>query len=387
MSEKSIILTSPGIENSLGHDKYSMIINNALVEEGFKILPMKLKPDVDNNQLESLAWGMVETGKNSFSEHARNPRKKNIFQGLAGKVIDNLSGLVRTSLQFQELLTQSYRSQLSNFPDIPIISSHYMSFVPNHPGIFLTPDIYLHEASYNMLTRCNSVELVVPQQPTLNSIHTRGNNLAERVISTQLPISRSLMQAVDQRISRQESITKKEINTHNILVTIGASGPEIPEVLDTIQKILENPTDKFGRDYKIHVLCGDQTKLYNKQFAEELNCLKLRYDCQFDFDIASNRDEELAQWYSAIGNPQYDTLITRPNEMLTIAPALGFRTILLKPFQKHEEYSTRAGIIQKKCESNIYPIRWLMDEQGKFAGFHRDCIAHNYQNPYFWCRV
>lgn len=386
MPENSVILTSPGIDNSLGHDKLCMLLNGALCEAGFHINHLTLKPTEPTNVLEEAAWKAVESGKHKFSENARNGHKRNILQRLAGNFVDASTSIVRSSMAFQQALTQGYRSELAKFPELPIISTHYMSFVPEHSGLMLTPDIHLHRATLSMLQNCQDVDLAIPQLPTFNFLDKYNPELKGRIKTQILPVSRQLKEAADMRLKRQSELFNQSDPTFNILVTTGASGPEVPEALEMIEMILKNPKDKWGRKYKIHALCGDQMRKHNELFADSLMHLQESYD-NLSFELAGNRAEELQHWYAAMQNPYFDTVLSRPNEMLTIGPALGFRMLSLHPFQRHEQISLFSGMIQRGIDTNVSKASNYI-YNSEFTGFERSTdIAGNYNKANFWCKA
>ncbi len=395
---KEAYTTKPELENSIGHDRYEYLLRKALESAGFKVETAFLKPQNTDDKLEKFLWESVKSGKHKLTEHHRRKKKGFSLADLIGKAISACSEPVRASNYVRKGLTRSYREYIAQNTARTIVTSHYLGLDLENEldengnqvrkNVLITPDGRLHDATLDALLK-SGARIVIPQAPTAKSLRREHPEFIPSIVGNALPVSKELNDIVQERLKRQKKLidtSSDEPKVHNILITLGGSGAEFDQVQEVVKQILENPVDKFGFNYKLTVLCGDISKSHNKQLYEQLLNLN-EFGGMLELVSSRSRDDELDEWYKALLNPAYDTVITRPNEMLTIAPALGFRTILLDPFQKHEEESVAMTLFNAQSSTNMTMYKWLLNDASEFTGFENGIdIAGNYQRPDFWCK-
>lgn len=220
--------------------------------------------------------------------------------------------------------------------------------------------------------RRTGAQLLISRKPVRDHMRRDNPELTVNIAGDYLPIDIKLSNAIKMRIERQKKILEGEFD----------------EVVEVVRQIYANPTDKWGRRYNLTVLCGDINRPVNACLTATLEDMIQTEGSNIKLVKANTKTQDLDMWYDAMANPQYDTVITRPNEMLTIAPALGFRTVLLNPFQIHEIHSVEGAMLNAKYSSNLTRFNWLLDTNGRFAGFERGTnISGNYQSSRFWCKA
>lgn len=330
-----IIIASGGLKNSKGHDVYAALTGKALEEQGRRSATIPLEPqDLEAAGLPTkVLWGMIENGKATAGDLNPNSLLARGFHWLAG--IARQSQLINSPLayEFNERLAGLYERNGINTADI--LSSHYMAFtgtgLSSAPQtgrkILMGPDFQAHPQVAKYLSEGKIDTVFSPNPQYTNSLLVMGAP-KEKILSWS-PVLPNLI------IDNAQSQLGHDPTKFNVLAAVGGSAVDAKQLEATVRHLVEE-----GHD--VTVICGD-----NQPDKIELKRALSKFAaCSSDHRASrltlmggtegTTRSQEIAYLMWALGRP-FNVALTRPNELAVIASALGFPSVLLDPFQPHEE--------------------------------------------------
>ena len=264
-----------------------------------------------------------------------------------------------------------------------VISSQYLAgidrnFPPEWKNIMIPPDNKPQDPVGKYQGRADTTIWAVNSH-VHNGVARLGLS-EDQIIDTGLLLPNQVYDSIAYRLDKQDALDggTSDASDH-VLVTIGASGPEIPQALHVVEQMLRD-----GIDLTIH--CGDGRDI-SIQFRRQIEAIYQRVNAETTVNsifnvtggqLGQTREDDLNIWMHHLMNADITTALTRPNEMLNIAPALGMSVILLDPFQFHENYSHKL-IISQGEGSNVS----MVGNTIKFI----PGVAKNYESPNFWLKA
>ncbi|MCA9382791.1 hypothetical protein KC909_00330 [Candidatus Dojkabacteria bacterium] len=357
MSEANIYAVSPRMENSAGHDKLMALMLGAFEDMHLEPGLVTLKPQVGEsrwNITERRGWASVERAKAAISSaHLEGQTRATWMNAVGDFLRDN--GL------FNDRLLETYTRKLRLLPEqSTLVTSHYMAgafhtFPDSWNFVMIPPDNKPQEAVARLTGKANTTFWAVNShvKDELSQLGTPE----ELIVNTGLLLPNRIYDAINDRLAIQFGIENGNTNLgDHFFVSIGASAPEMPQAIWAVDHLL-----RAGIRTTVH--CGDGRDI-SIEFRQRVEAIFQSINSEYEIDDlltitggekGVTRDDELQNWLEHLADPTITKVVTRPNEMLNIAPALGMGVILLAPFQFHEQHSYDL-ITRHTQRSNVIPI-------------------------------
>lgn len=336
--EQTYIITNPGLDTSKGHDVYARCAADVLSEAGidYKTESLKPAPGLRHSlitQAGRTLWQQIENGKSALAtaEASVGTSFNSVLVDMSGRILDRVSTRLRENPFANALLTHDYQNRVSGHGDhIRIISSHYLGFqvgnLPGVSGLMIGPDIYTQPA-LKKASRGIEFRTIASCAQHADDMLALGIPL-ESIVATGQVLPEQVTQSIPARLEKQERINNGQ-DTHTAFLSIGGSAPELTEMVEAVMQLLE-------QGICVNVLCGDGRDR-NIYFRQRLKELPSSRNLNLQGGTAGfTRQDELDAYMQGIANPEHTIIATRPNETQLITAALGFRQILLQPYQLHE---------------------------------------------------
>ncbi len=342
MIKDKILLITPGIRNSRGHEIHGYAIEQALKQ--FTNVEVRKLKELDTSLIGRLfIWPLIEFMKDliaslpklKFDEATRGATHKEYKVALSTKLIGR--GLVK------------FLKEQPNYQDITLVSSHYAAIAAAKTAglkklVLIGPDFFPHAQ-----TAIPEVLITSPGKAfteELIEFNIKKENIRETgTILT--PNARK--NAKKYKDVRAKVATEKE-NPMHILITIGGAGPEIKYVIETVKKLKE--LILTGHQLaSISLIVGDNrpsrirlrkklTGIIEKHLLKDIKGSGFR---MFGGTKETQKMNEVAKTWEILesspetnGLPPVDLIFTRPNDISLIATAMGIPTILFPASGSHE---------------------------------------------------
>lgn len=306
-------------------------------------------------------WEKVESGKGR-AKNATKYRYELTHQGsklrqsllnLTGRILGKGVDMVRNNPIFNNIMLGSYNDQLSQHTAKTVLSSHYMGLLnlpEDKKGVYLIPDIGIHTGPIQRLKENPNIKFISPFINTTKELEDLG--ISKDRIFNGMP--------------REDDNNGNEIDLEDprILITIGSDGPEIHEALNQIKKFAE-------MNVNLTVLCGPgivnkKTIQSHISFRRNVDQIKLNFP-DGDIEVIGGeqhwtREDHINQLFSELKNPNIRTVISRPNEMVSLSNLYDKNLVLLPPFQRHERKAyehliqNRAAVSAETFDGDSSPL-------------------------------
>ncbi|MEO1227787.1 MAG: hypothetical protein AAFZ18_02695 [Myxococcota bacterium] len=306
-----MLLVTPGIATSAGHDKVMTLARRALGAEA----PLQLaRPEASWSS--ALGWGALDAGKLGLARlaSARGPG------ALLTRAMEAGSLKARGSGGLSRTLTAPYRAELfaraAGGAREVLVSSHYLALSdrpPGWPAVLLGPDLLVQPAVSGIEAPRRAL---APSRWYAEGLEACGFDPASIVSGLLVP----------EAVARAAELRRGGGGGDGVLLTIGGSAPEATAAVEVARAWSEAGAE-------LTALVGDGRP----------HCRRLRKALEPSVHRvvgggpADTRATELAAFVELLARPELGTWLTRPNEGAMLGLALGFEVVLLPPYQPHEK--------------------------------------------------
>ncbi|HEC64395.1 MAG TPA: hypothetical protein ENI23_03795 [bacterium] len=364
---KKILLITPGIKNSRGHEIHGYAIEQSLKQyTDVEVISLK---QIDTSLIGKLIiWPGIQIMKQLI---ASLPFLK-FDEATRGKTADEYKVALTTKLIGRGLV--KYLKSQDNPENLTLVSSHYAGVAAGkEAGLTrlteVGPDFYPHDQTAIPRTYITS-----PSESFTKEL--KALNVEDKYIKKTGAIltPAAAKNAVEENSIRDDVASGKK-NPMHILITMGGAGPEANEVVAVVEKIRDLILD--GHQLcSISVVAGDnranrrrlRKKLMNIVFDQILNdtdgCGFRVFGGEKGF---TKKDEVVKTWEllasskDTNGLKPVDLVFTRPNDISLISTAMGIPTVLFTASGSHEVKARKH--MAEDLKTSVLFEDWMVNQQ------------------------